>query len=63
MKLRDLEQKLRECGWWLLRDRGPHTVWTNGDQTEAVPRHREINELLAKKIIKRVVAYPAKTRR
>ncbi len=28
-------------------------VFTNGSETEIVPRHKEVNELLAKAIIKR----------
>jgi hypothetical protein len=60
MKLRDLEEKLRSYGWWIKRDTGRHTVWTNGEQTEPVPRHSEINELLAKKILKKVAAFPGK---
>ena len=30
-----------------------HMVFTNGSETEIVPRHKEVNELLAKAIIKR----------
>ncbi len=52
MKKRDLEQELGRLGWWLKREGGNHEIWTNGEDTESVPRHREINELLAKKIIR-----------
>ncbi len=51
MKKRDLEKELTQLGWWLKREGGNHEVWTNGKDTESVPRHREINEILAKKII------------
>jgi hypothetical protein len=36
----------------LLRDRGKHSVYSNpaNQQVSAVPRHREINEFLARKI-------------
>lgn len=54
MKRGDLERQLRKAGWWFLRHGGNHDVWTDGDRTEAVPRHNEINELLAKKILRNV---------
>lgn len=52
MKKRDVETKLKELGWWFLRHGGNHDTWTNGKEIEQVPRHREINERLAKKIIR-----------
>lgn len=56
MKRRDLEKELRECGWTLVRHGGNHDVWTSADgaRSEYVPRHSEINENLAKAILKRV---------
>ena len=54
MKRRALEKSLRECGWTLLLHGGRHDVWTNGELEEAVPRHTEINEHLARAIIRRV---------
>ncbi|MCL2082875.1 MAG: type II toxin-antitoxin system HicA family toxin [Oscillospiraceae bacterium] len=53
MKRRDLVKKLTDNGWWKLRDVGPHTIYTNGKETEPIPRHREISENLSKSIIKR----------
>ena len=52
MKARDLKKKLSELGWWLKREGANHEIWTNGEIEEPIPRHREINERLAKKIIK-----------
>lgn len=43
MKHRDLVAELERSGCTLLR---------HGAKSEPVPRHREINEFLAKKIIK-----------
>jgi len=40
-------------GWWLLAHGGSHDIYTNGKNKEQVPRHSEINENLAKVIIKR----------
>lgn len=56
MKRRDLERELRQAGWWLSWHGGKHDIWTNGEEQEAVPRHNEINEYTAKKIIKTVHA-------
>ena len=52
MKRIDLIRHLEACGCYLLRDRGEHSVYVNlaNDQTSAVPRHREINDFLARKI-------------
>lgn len=52
MKKRDLEKKLKEYGWLLARHGGSHDIWTNGLISTQVPRHPEVNELLAKNIIK-----------
>lgn len=54
MKRRRLEKKLRSLGWRLLRHGGRHDVWTNADETktEYVPRHPDVNEALAKAILK-----------
>lgn len=52
MKKRVLERKLMRLGWWKLREGASHEVWTNGTITEQIPRHSEINEYLARKILK-----------
>lgn len=53
MKKRELEKKFKSAGWWLLRHGGNHDVWTNGEKEEQIPRHSEINERLAKALLKR----------
>lgn len=53
MKKRDLEKMLKKNGWYFLRSGGDHDIYTNGQETEPIPRHKEINENLAKSIIKR----------
>lgn len=53
MKKRDLEKRLKALGWSFLRHGGNHDVWSNGSEQEEIPRHREINERLAKAILKR----------
>ena len=52
MKRRELEKRLKALGWWFLRHGSDHEIWTNGTDQEQVPRHNEINERLAKKILK-----------
>ncbi|MCB0308783.1 MAG: type II toxin-antitoxin system HicA family toxin [Bdellovibrionales bacterium] len=58
IKKKELERKLRKLGWSLLRQGGRHEIWTNGNVEEPVPRHPEINELLAKKILKKAQQHP-----
>jgi predicted RNA binding protein YcfA (HicA-like mRNA interferase family) len=54
MKRRDLERKLRFAGCHLKREGAAHSIWVNPQTgvTETVPRHSEIKENLAKKILK-----------
>ncbi|HPB82980.1 MAG TPA: type II toxin-antitoxin system HicA family toxin [Spirochaetota bacterium] len=58
MKRRDLEKKLRLAGCYLKREGGSHSLWINPKNgvIEAVPRHKEIKEPLAKKILKNMDA-------
>ncbi|MGN6186833.1 MAG: type II toxin-antitoxin system HicA family toxin [Thermoanaerobaculia bacterium] len=53
MKRRDLERQLLDCGWRFLRHGANHDVWTDGEREEPIPRHREINEKLARTILRR----------
>ena len=54
MKRIDLERKLRIAGCYLKRQGAEHSLWMNPKTgvIEAVPRHKEIKEPLAKKILK-----------
>ena len=54
MKRHDLIAHLEQAGCYLIRRGGKHDIYHNPDtgKTEPIPRHREINERLAKKIIK-----------
>jgi predicted RNA binding protein YcfA (HicA-like mRNA interferase family) len=51
VRRRDLERRLAVLGWFLLRHGGNHDVWTDGERLEYVPRHAEVNELLARRIL------------
>lgn len=53
MKRKDLVSLLEKNGWWLKRNGSEHDIYTNGNDRESIPRHREINERLAQNIIKR----------
>jgi mRNA interferase HicA len=52
MKRADLVRHLETHGCYLLREGGKHSVFVNpaNNQVSAVPRHREINEFLVRKI-------------
>ena len=54
MKRKKLENELKESGWWFLRHGGNHDVWTDGDRHEPIPRHNEINEKLARSILRKI---------
>lgn len=54
MKRRDLERRLRIAGCYLKREASAHSLWMNPKTgvMEAVPRHSEVKEPLARKILK-----------
>ena len=54
MKRRDLVAELQQAGCVLLRNGAKHDIYhqPKTGKSEPVPRHREINEFLAKKILK-----------
>ena len=53
MKQKDLLRLFYQAGWYVLREGSNHIVLTDGENIETVPRHKEINEMLAKAIVKR----------
>jgi mRNA interferase HicA len=58
MKRRDLVRKIEEGGAIFIRHGGKHD-WFQNPQTkisQPVPRHSEINEMLARSIIKKLAA-------
>jgi len=58
MKRRELERRLRIAGCYLKREGSSHSLWINpkNGTIEAVPRHTEIKESLAKRILKNLNA-------
>ncbi|MBR6390633.1 MAG: type II toxin-antitoxin system HicA family toxin [Lachnospiraceae bacterium] len=53
MKRRILIRKLVKAGFILERHGSDHDVYKRGTDKEEIPRHREINELLAKDILRK----------
>lgn len=53
MKTKDFIELLERNGWKFKRHGSNHDIYTKGGERESVPRHREVDEDLAKAIIKR----------
>lgn len=53
MKRKDLIKLLERNGWYKMREGADHTIYTDGNSIEPIPRHKEIAEILAKAIIRR----------
>ncbi len=53
MKRNELIKLLKNNGWYLKRNGSNHDIYTNGIDVEPIPRHPDINEQLAKAIIKK----------
>ena len=53
MKTKKLIALLEKNGWKLERHGGNHDIYRKGNIREPIVRHKEIDEMLAKAIIKR----------
>lgn len=53
MKQRELIQRLENGGFVFERHGAGHDIYVRGTQRETVPRHKEINEQLARAILRR----------
>ncbi len=53
MKQRDLVKKLESLGFEFERHGSEHDVYKRGSDEEQVPRHREVNDRLAKAILRK----------
>lgn len=53
MKRRELLKLFLKAGWYLKRNGAGHDIYTDGINSEAIPRHPDVNERLAKELIKR----------
>jgi predicted RNA binding protein YcfA (HicA-like mRNA interferase family) len=64
VKRRDLERHLRAHGARLLREGGNHSFWgLDAERSTAVPRHREIDGFLVRKICSDLgIPHPSRSR-
>ena len=53
MKQRELVKKLESIGFVFERHGGNHDIYRRGSEIEQIPRHKEINERLAKAILRK----------
>lgn len=53
MKQRDLIKRLEQGGFVFERHGSNHDVYIRGDEKEIIPRHSEVDERLAKAILRR----------
>ena len=53
MKQRDLISKLESVGFAFERHGGNHDIYRRGCEIEKVPRHKELNEKLAKAVLRK----------
>lgn len=53
MKRRDLIKKLEKAGFVFKEHGANHDTYKRGSDTEQVPRHNEINEITARKILRK----------
>ena len=53
MKQRDLIKELLKMGFRFERHGGNYDIYRRGSEIEKIPRHKEINEQLAKTILRK----------
>ncbi len=53
MKQRDLIKLLTKAGFQFKEHGGNHDTYVRGTDIEQIPRHKEINEITARKIIRK----------
>ena len=53
LKQRELIKRLEDGGFVFERHGGNHDIYKRGNDEEKIPRHREINERLAKAILRK----------
>lgn len=53
MKQRELVKRLESAGFIFYRHGGNHDIYICGNKIERIPRHKEINEQLARAILRK----------
>jgi mRNA interferase HicA len=58
VKRQELEAALRALGWYFFKHGGKHDLWAHPKKQRklVVPRHKEINEHLARSILRQAAA-------
>ena len=57
MKQKDLIKKLEDAGFSFERHGGNHDIYRRSNDIEKVPRHKEVNENLARMILRKWKLY------
>jgi len=58
VKRRDLLRYFEQQGFYLLREGGNHSIYTNGEKTVPVKRHRTIDRITANELCKQAELQP-----
>jgi predicted RNA binding protein YcfA (HicA-like mRNA interferase family) len=58
VKRRDLIKHLEENGYALLREGKKHSIYTNGDKTIPIKRHRILDRITANQLCKQAGVQP-----
>ncbi len=53
MKRKELIKRLEKDGFVFERHGGSHDIYVRGSEREEIPRHKEIDEMLAQAILRR----------
>ncbi|WP_037372705.1 type II toxin-antitoxin system HicA family toxin [Anaerovorax odorimutans] len=53
MRQRELIKKLEEIGFSFYKHGSNHDIYIRGKDKEVIPRHKEVNEKLAKAILRK----------
>jgi predicted RNA binding protein YcfA (HicA-like mRNA interferase family) len=58
VKRRDLIKYFKENGFYLLREGGKHSIYTNDEKTIPIKRHRIIDRITANELCKQAGVKP-----
>ncbi len=58
VKRRDLIRYFKENGFYLLREGNNHSIFTNGEKTIPIKRHRNLDRITANELCKQAQLRP-----
>ncbi len=58
VKRRDLIRYFKENGFYLLREGSNHSIFTNGEKTIPIKRHRNLDRITANELCKQAQLRP-----